>query len=114
MVVPIQILFIPAIGAIKGVTTTILFDTESVQPAKFVTIYLTVTVPPKIPVTVPALSIVAIEELLLTQTPPLIVSAKTIVLLTHTESNPAIAEITGKALTVRIVKTESVQPFFTM
>ena len=77
------------------------------QPSAFVTVYLTVSVPPETPVTTPVELTVAIAVLLLVQTPPLVpASDKVTEVPEHNDVNAAeIALTVGPALIV--MDTES-------
>ena len=79
---------IVAAGAVSTVTTAIVND---VQPDALVTLYLIVSLPEAMPFTTPVADTVAIAVLLELHTPPVVASAKVVVLPGHTVSVPVIA-----------------------
>ena len=68
-----------------------------------------VTVPAEIPVTTPALSIVATALLELLHVPPLVALDNVVVDPSHTDVVPVIDPRTGRAFTVTVVVTVEVQ-----
>jgi hypothetical protein len=101
---PTQIEFAPVMTSTTGTAfTVIVVACEAVQPSPFVTVYVIVTVPADMPVTLPVLSIVAIAVLLLAHTPDGVVLDKVVAAPTQIEFAPVMASTTGSGLTVTVV-----------
>jgi hypothetical protein len=90
--------------------TVTVVETESLQTLPFVTTYFIVVVPALIGVTIPLILMIATVVVVEPQTPPLVASLKGVVLPIQTEVVPVMAATVGKALTVTVVDTESLQP----
>ena len=106
-------LFVPVIAATAGgkAFTVIDFVAVLIQPFALLTVYVIVENPTAIPVTTPVkLLTVAIDVLLLVQTPPVVVLAYVVVAPTQTAFAPVMAATIGKGFMVMVFVTVVTQP----
>jgi hypothetical protein len=100
MFVPSHTVDAPIMVPATGTISTVIGEVVVAVPQELVTEYEMVVLPTNIPDTTPAPLIVAIDVLLLLQTPPGAPSVNVVVEPTHTLVAPTIVPATGKGLTV--------------